>query len=150
MRRRDRNKGTTLSELAAGMAFVAIALVGTVAAISSGSALAKTTAETRTAQRVSASILEEVRAADMDTLVANFHGTTRALDGVGHSSSGAADVVVQRIDNGATTWAVYEVTILVRWARAGTPRAIAVKTLVSDRARGSGLATQTVVQVPSP
>jgi hypothetical protein len=144
MKRRSTSGGTTLAELAAGIAFVAIALVGTIAAIGSGSALAKTTAETRAAERVAASLMEEIRATNVDDIVATFHGTSRTLDGVGHSSSGAADIVIQRIDNGATMWAVYEVTILVRWARAETPRAIELKALVSDRARGSGLATQQV------
>ena len=144
MKRNGNAQGTTLAELAAGIAIVAVALVGTIAAIASGSALAKTTAETRAALRVASSLMEEVRATDVNDLVANFNGATRTLDGVGNSSSGAADIVVQRIDNGSTMWAVYEVTVLVRWARAETPRVIEMKTLVSDRARGSGVAPQQV------
>lgn len=144
MKRNGRAQGTTLAELAAGIALVAVALVGAIAGISSGSALAKTTAETRAAQRVASSLMEEVRASDIDDLVADFHGATRPLDGTGHSSSGAADIVVVRIDNGATMWAVYEVTVIVRWARAETPRTIQMKTLVSDRSRGSGVAAQQV------
>ena len=110
MKRKGSARGTALAELAAAAAFVAVALVGTIAAIGSGSTLAKTTAETREAQRVAASLMEEIRSTDVDDLVATYHGATRTLDGVGKSSSGAADVVVQRIDNGLTMWAVYEVT----------------------------------------
>lgn len=150
MQRKGKAQGTTLAGLAAGVAFVAIALAGTIAAIASGSTLARTTAETREAQRVAASIMEEVRATDVDSLVSTFHGVTRPLDGVGNHSSGAADVVVQRIDDGTTMWAVYEVKVLVRWIRPGTaPRVVEMRTLVSDRAAGSGLSPQTVV-VPNP
>ena len=145
MQRKGKSRGSTLVELAAGVAFVAVALVGTIAAISSASTLAKTTAETREAELVAASLMEEVRATDLNDLVATFHGISRPLDGIGNSSSGAADVVVQRIDNGATMWAVYEVTVLVRWRRSGTPRVVTMKTLVSDRAYGSGLASQQVM-----
>ncbi len=144
MKSTGRARGTALAELAAGVAFVAIALVGTIAAITSGSALAKTTAETRAAQRVAASLMEEVRATNVDDLVASYDGATRVLDGVGTSSSGAADVTVQRIDDATTMWAVYEVTVLVRWARPGLPRVVTMKALVSDRARGSGIAPQQV------
>ena len=146
MRTRRTQGGMSLVELAAGMAVVAIALLGVVAALSSGVGLANTTAESRAAQRVAASLLEEVRATDFDALVATHHGATRDLAEFGLiDADGSADIVVRPVTNGSAAWTVHEVRILVRWARSGTPRAIEVVTYVGDRVRGSGIAVPEVL-----
>lgn len=145
MRHARRQKGTSLTEVAISLAILATTMLGTVAALVSGSALAHTTSETRAAQRAATSIFEEIRATPVDELVATYDDTTRHVVSLDGKEDGRVLVRVDRIDDGLTGWAVYEVAVIVRWDRSGTPRDIELRTLVSDRVKGSGLATQTVI-----
>jgi type II secretory pathway pseudopilin PulG len=145
MRRRIVQRGVTLIELAAASAFLATALLGAVAAITSSSALALETQETRVAKRAAASLMEDIRATAFDDLVDTFHGSAYPVMSPS-GTAGSADVAVQQVVNSTAPWTVYEVLVMVRWARPDTPRVVAMRTYVSDRVRGSGIAVKTVLE----
>jgi hypothetical protein len=134
----------TLIELAAAAGFLATALLGAVASIASASALAIETEETRLAQRTAASLMENVRATRFEDLVEVFHGSSHAVTSPS-GADGAADIAIQEVPNATAPWTVYEVRILVRWERPDASRAVEVRTYVSDRVRGSGIALKTTV-----
>ena len=131
--------------MASGAMFLTVALLGAVAAIASGSKLALETEETRVAQRTAASLMEEIRATPFDDLVDTYHGSAFPVTSP-NGTAGAADVAVQQVVNSVAPWTVYEVRVLVRWARKDTPRVVEMRTYVSDRVRGSGIAVQSVVE----
>ncbi len=137
-------RGASLIELAVAVTVLVVALIGTVAAIASSSALARQTNETYAAQRAAASILEELRATPFDDVVDTFDGTTRTLPGIA-GSPGTAAITLARVDDGTTSWAVYEARVVVSWTGGGAARSMELRTYVSDRARGSGLYTAPVV-----
>ena len=96
MRLKRSERGFTLVELAAGAMFLTVALLGAVAAITSGSQLALETEETRVAQRTAASLMEEIRATPFDDLVDTFHGSAHPVVSP-NGTTGSADIAVQQV-----------------------------------------------------
>mgnify|MGYP001359262015 CR=1 FL=1 len=144
MKRAKSVRGMSLVEVAAAAVVVAVSLLGTTAAIVSGAALTSKTRYARAAARAGAAILEDVRATDFADVQTHFAGKRFTIDddetGAG---SGYADVTVRQVDNGSTTFQVYEVTVFVHFP-ALTDREIGpVVTWVCNRVDGSALGGST-------
>jgi len=147
MKRLRRQEGFTLVELAASSFLVATSLLGTSAAILSGSKLASEVARTRASARAASSVMEQVRSTDFADLVTTFDG--EAIDvtaGESGLENGTAHVTVELVDNGSTQYPVYQIVIDVRFDGATMDQSRPIVTYVSDRVAGSSLSSTTTTQ----
>ena len=145
MKRRSKARGFTLVELAASVAVASIALASTAAAVASGAALARTTAETRCAIRASSSLLENIRSTRFDDIASTFNGTTQSMaslaPGTTSDSSGRAAVTVTELSTGSSRWKVLQIDIVTTWKGGAGDATRKFTTWVSDRTTGSTVTT---------
>ena len=140
MEKRRRESGFTLVDLAAAVAFSSVALVATAASVISGAGMARSTAETRAAVRMSSALMERIRATPFDQLVATWNDTTHPIAEVGGGdSSGTAAVRVVPLETGSTKWSVYEVTVTSTFRGAAGENSSTLVTYVCDRFSASSM-----------
>lgn len=145
MHRRTRERGFTLVELAASGIAVAVALIGTTAALISSVKLTDATNRTRESARTVGSLVEEIRNADFDDLVTNYHDTRHDV------SNGDAAISISDITpRSASRWKLYRVEVEVDYGESVADGSLRFVTYVSDRHESSGLSgvSATAADVP--
>ena len=142
--------GFTLVEMAASVAVLAIAVLGTVTAVIMASELSRTTAETRQATRTNAALMESIRAAPFEQLVTTFDGTTHAFqDVMPTEQQGTLSVAVTPVDNGSAKWLVYEATITAQWDGVRGDQTMQFVTYIADRAAAAASVSAGLIPVGS-
>jgi len=131
VKRRHAQRGVTLVEAAIGGTLVAVALVGTSGAVFSSVLLQETTTRKRNAARAVSSLIADVRASDIGDLVANYDGSTHAID-YGSGQTATATVTVAEAPGTAGARPVYRVQIAVASAGAELDGALAFVAYVCD------------------
>lgn len=131
----------TLVELGTSVAVVAVSLLGTASAVATSAHVENTTAQTQTAKRGLASLMDDIRGTDFAALEDTYHGTAHDLYGFGaDGSAGSASVNVTEVNNNSVSWTVYRVTVSATFPGAGDDaEAREIVTFISDRRRGSAL-----------
>lgn len=132
------SRGHSLVELVVAASILAVALVASAAGVLESSELEKANAQTRSVGPLLAALLDEVRSAPFDRIVADYGGRTREVTGLtGCSKPGVATWTVSDAPGSDPRWIVRCVKVDVRWTGAhGTQHASAV-TWISDRSIGS-------------
>jgi type II secretory pathway pseudopilin PulG len=144
MRKCRGQEGFSLVELAASTFLVATSLLGTSAAILSGSALTAEVARMRASARAASSVMEQVRSTDFADLVTDFDGSAIDVNsGESGLENGTAHVTVRQVANGSTQHIVYEITIDVRFDGITDGQSQPIVTYVSDRVAGGSLSSPT-------
>jgi hypothetical protein len=124
----------TVVELLATTAFVAVALVGTAAAVLESSELGRVNAQTRAVSRTIAGLFEEVRGCPFDQVVTTYNGVTRTVTGIPDAPRGAqARFAVTDVPTGNTRWQVRKVLGTLTWGAGTGTRALSAVSYVSDR-----------------
>ena len=142
MKRRGRNAGFTLVELAIVVTVASVALTATAGAVTSGAKLARTTAETRAASRSAQSLMERIRATPFADVTSTFNNQSFAMSTTGGGdSTGTSAVTVAAVDTGSTRWRVVKVTVATQWNGAAGLASQSMVTYVCDRTDGSALST---------
>lgn len=132
LRRSDR--GLSLIEVAAAGTVVAVGLVGTAASLVPASKLTQNSVETREIARVSAALLEEVRATRFDLIDSTFGGRQRQIAGVeGATTPPLAVFTVTDEPTGSSRWEVRRVVVTITWRGPRGDQSVTLGTLVCDR-----------------
>lgn len=128
----------TLVELVATTAFVAVALIGTGAAVLESSELGRVNEQTRAVSRTVATLFEEVRATPFNQVDATYSGVTRTVTGIPNAPRGAqVRYVVTDVPTGNTRWQVRKVQVVLSWTDKSGPRTFSTVSYVSDRSTAS-------------
>jgi prepilin-type N-terminal cleavage/methylation domain-containing protein len=146
MRKNQSQRGMSLLEMSAASIAVAVALLGTTAAVISGASLSAEVTRMRAATRAASAIMEDVRATDFALLVDTWNENTVTVGA--HETGmddGTATLSVVQVDNGSTTQILYQVTVTVSFEGAGGAQTYPIVTYVSDRVAGNSLSSSSTV-----
>jgi len=135
MRKRRKERGMSLVEVAASGVAVAVSLIGASASVISSVQLNQGTNRVRDSARAAESLIEEVRNADFDDLVTDYSGTIHHVVG-GDATISVTDVT----SNNLTQWKVYRVQIDVTYHETVADGTLTFVSFITDRDQGSSLA----------